>query len=136
MSNKKNVKRVGLWKSESKNGNVYLSGTDKETNTKYFVFKDKKDPNIRNLAKKPSQDYEANLEFFENLSMLTKDTGEVFFTGGDFLLAENKWYYENDEDATKGGVRYMHREDGTPILNKKTGEQIEKNSHVLVINVS
>jgi hypothetical protein len=121
-----------LWKSESKAGTVYLSGTDKENGVRYYIFKDKKDANKRNLVSKPLGDNSARFTPIETLSIQQKDGGEPFYTGGDFLLGVNNYYYENQEDEHKGGVRYLTRKDGSTVLGRD-GEPLEKNSHVLLI---
>ena len=126
-------KRISLWKTESKNGNVYLAGTDKEAGVRWFVFKDSKDPNIRNLANKELGSNELTTVATLNVNK-KEDTEEVFFTGGDYFVGTNMYYYEDDADAAKGGVRHLTRADGTTVVNKE-GEPIEKNSHVLLINV-
>jgi hypothetical protein len=131
MSNKK---RVSLWKAESKKGTVYLTGTDKDSGLRWYVFKDNKNPDARNLVTKPLGNNDASFENIETLAKHTKDeTGEVFFTGGDFFVGENIFYYENEEDAEKGGVRYMTRKDGSTVVGRN-GEPLEKNSHVLLIS--
>jgi hypothetical protein len=131
MSNTKK-KRISLWKSTSKAGNVYLSGSDKENNIKYFVFKDKKDADVRSLLSKPIGDNDAKFTQVETLSIKQMDGKDPFFTGGDYLLGTNNYYYEDDQDAHKGGVRYLTRKDGSTVIGRD-GEPLEKNSHVLLI---
>ena len=128
-------KRIGLWATTAKSGSTYLSGPDKEAGLRYFIFKDKKDEGLRNVCTKPIGDFDAK---FNNVISLATKTFEkdgvesTIYTGGDLLLGENMFYYENDEDAAKGGVRHLTRKDGSVVMGKD-GTPLEKPSHTLVI---
>ena len=125
--------KISLWAKTSKSGNPYLSGKDKEAGIMYFVFKDKNNPNIRNVLTKPIGDMEAKFTNLVDLELKTKkDSDEVFYAKDDYFLGENNFYYESPEDAAKGGVRYLTRRDGSTVVGRD-GEPLEKNSHVLLI---
>lgn len=127
-------KYISLWKAISKKGNPYLSGKDKESGLKYFVFKDQDDPSIRTVLTKPIGDNDSKFTEVMKLELRTKkDSEDTYHAAGNYWLGANSRYYDNDDDAAKGGVRFLTKKDGSTVLGYD-GDPLERNSHVLIIS--
>ena len=87
-------KRIGLWQRESKKGEEYLGGADKDSNVRFMVFKDKENPEVRRLTKKPLDDNEAPLETVATLTKSTDKDDNVFFRADGYLIFSNNYYEE------------------------------------------
>lgn len=85
--------RIGLWQNESAKGNVYLSGSDKDSNIRYMVFKDDKAEGVRRLVKKPLDNKDAPLEDVATLTRFEKD-GTAYFKGDKYTIFNNDYFEE------------------------------------------
>lgn len=85
--------RVGLWEKESKKGNTYLAGINKETSIKYMVFK-----NDEGISKLVSKDLNAGDDApLVDLTVLSKGTtseDKTFFKGGEYAIFTNDYFEE------------------------------------------
>lgn len=121
------AKRVGLWLRESAKGNKYLSGFDKESSTRYYVFTDNKDPNIRNLASKSEGGELMNIAKLEKRITEKDGEEETFYAADGFFVGDNRYYFNEDGSTT------LTKKDGTIVTDKRTGAPLENPSHNLVI---
>lgn len=90
-------KYIGLWIKTRDNGTTFLSGKDKDTNTKYFVFKE--DDGTSRLVKAVP---DGKLETIGDLAQKSNDKGE-YMQLGDFFVGENPYYTDqvSEEGYTK-----------------------------------
>ena len=110
---KKEVKRryVGLWANVDKNENPYLSGTDKEHDTRYFVFSDKDDPSKKRLAKSIKG---RDIVTIGDLSKRSSDHGD-FLSTGDYIVSGNRFYDESDPFIRNQNKEYVLNANGEKI---------------------
>ena len=109
-------------KTSEKTGNTFLSGFDKATETRYFVFSDKDDKKKKRLCSaKEGQD-------MLNIGTFEEKTGEHgdFLAFNKYLLADNRFYNEDDP--------YMTRKDGSYVLDSN-GDKIPAPEYTLTISL-
>jgi len=86
-------KYVGLWIKTREDGTTFLSGKDRDTDTKYFVFKEK--DGTSRLVKSEGE----GLTTIGDLAKKSNDKGE-YLQHGDFFVGENQYY--DDKVSDKG----------------------------------
>ena len=115
-------KFLGMWVSEDKNGNPYLSGNDKETNTRYFVFSNRDNSEIKELSRSVDG---GSITLIGQLTKRTSEHGE-FLSCGDFVVAEHRFYDAADP--------YLKKKDGS-YVTKRNGDKVPHPEYQLRIKL-
>ena len=108
---KKKYRYIGLWVGQDKNGNPYLSGKDKETGIKYFVFSDDKTKEKRLCSSKEGE----KIVTIGKVEKKTNDRGEFMVCEGHIII-ENR-FYEEGTFTTASGAEYTKPEYNLGIPN-------------------